>query len=378
MRFSRIQLENWRNFSVVDAPLQNRVFIVGANASGKSNFLDVFRFLRDIVTPGGGFQDSVNRRGGVSIMRNLAARYPRTNITIDVELSEGESVIWRYRLEFNQDNRSRPILQEEKIWHQGTLLLSRPDDEDRSDEARLSQTYLEQTFANRQFRDITDFFRSVSYSHVVPQLVRDPERSIGRQADPYGGDFLEQIANENERTQKTRLGRIQKTLKIAVPQLSGLELYRDKKGVAHLRGRYEHWRPKGAWQTEAEFSDGTLRLIGFLWALQVGGGPLLLEEPELSLHPGVVRHLAQMMLRIQKAAPRQILISTHSPELLSDVGIAPDEVLLLLPTGEGTEIRVGASVPEVMEELNAGLTIAEIVMPRTEPPDIYQLALFDE
>ncbi|NWG17807.1 MAG: AAA family ATPase, partial [Chloroflexi bacterium] len=231
MRFSRIQLENWRNFSVVDAPLQNRVFIVGANASGKSNFLDVFRFLRDIVTPGGGFQDSVNRRGGVSIMRNLAARYPRTNITIDVELSEGESVIWRYRLEFNQDNRSRPILQEEKIWHQGTLLLSRPDDEDRSDEARLSQTYLEQTFANRQFRDITDFFRSVSYSHVVPQLVRDPERSIGRQADPYGGDFLEQIANENERTQKTRLGRIQKTLKIAVPQLSGLELYRDKKGV---------------------------------------------------------------------------------------------------------------------------------------------------
>ncbi|NWG17691.1 MAG: ATP-binding protein, partial [Chloroflexi bacterium] len=187
-----------------------------------------------------------------------------------------------------------------------------------------------------------------------------------------------QIANENERTQKTRLGRIQKTLKIAVPQLSGLELYRDKKGVAHLRGRYEHWRPKGAWQTEAEFSDGTLRLIGFLWALQVGGGPLLLEEPELSLHPGVVRHLAQMMLRIQKAAPRQILISTHSPELLSDVGIAPDEVLLLLPTGEGTEIRVGASVPEVMEELNAGLTIAEIVMPRTEPPDIYQLALFDE
>ncbi|TEU15991.1 MAG: chromosome segregation protein SMC, partial [Anaerolineales bacterium] len=54
MRFSRIKLENWRNFQEADVPLQNRVFLVGANASGKSNFLDAFRFLRDIVMPGGG------------------------------------------------------------------------------------------------------------------------------------------------------------------------------------------------------------------------------------------------------------------------------------------------------------------------------------
>lgn len=381
MRFSRIQLENWRNFSTVDAPLQNRVFIVGANASGKSNFLDVFRFLRDIVTPGGGFQDSVNRRGGVSRVRNLAAKGERSNVTIEAALSEDANLLWRYRIEFNQDNNRRPVVRREQIWRGSDLLLSRPDSDDQKDTDRLRQTYLEQTFANREFREITDFFKSVSYSHIVPQLVRDPERSIGRQADPFGGDFLEQVASVAARSQQTRLSRIEKALQIAVPQLSNLELVRDDRGVPHLRARYQHWRPKGAWQNEADFSDGTLRLMGLLWTLQDRGGPLLLEEPELSLHPGVVRHLAQMMLRVQrqmKVAPRQILISTHSPELLSDVGIAPDEVLLLLPTGEGTEIRVGASVPEVVEELNAGLTMAEIVMPRTEPPDIYQLALFDE
>lgn len=381
MRFSRIQLENWRNFSVVDAPLQNRVFIVGANASGKSNFLDVFRFLRDIVTPGGGFQDSVNRRGGVSRVRNLAAKGERSNVTIEAALSEDTNLLWRYRIEFNQDNNRRPVVRQEQIWRGSDLLLSRPDGDDQKDPDRLRQTYLEQTFANREFREITDFFKSVSYSHIVPQLVRDPERSIGRQADPFGGDFLEQIAGAATRTQQTRLSRIEKALQIAVPQLSNLELVRDDRGVPHLRARYQHWRPKGAWQNEADFSDGTLRLMGLLWTLQDRGGPLLLEEPELSLHPGVVRHLAQMMLRIQrqmKAAPRQILISTHSPELLSDEGIAADEVLLLLPTREGTEITVGASMPEVVKELDAGLTMAEIVMPRTEPPDIYQLALFDE
>lgn len=381
MQFSRIRLENWRNFSDVDITLQNRAFIVGANASGKSNLLDVFRFLRDLVTPGGGFQESVTKRGGVSIIRNLAARHPRTDVIIEVDLSEGDENIWRYRVVFNQDNRSRPVLKEERIWKQGEPVLSRPDNDDKSDEARLRQTYLEQTFANRDFREITDFFQSISYSHIVPQLIRDPERSIGRQADPYGGDFLEQIGNVSKRSQESRLNRIQLALKIAIPQLSDLKWERDKSGIAHLRGKYKHWRPQGAWQTETEFSDGTLRLIGLLWALQDGKGPLLLEEPELSLHPGVVRRLPQMIYQIQKqqkVAARQIFISTHSREMLSDEGIAPDEVLLLLVSEDGTTVEVGGSNSEIIDELDAGFTIAEAVLPRTEPPDLYQLSLFGE
>jgi predicted ATPase len=380
MQFSHLRLENWRNFSTVDVALQTRVFIVGANAAGKSNLLDVFRFLRDVVTPGGGFQKAVTSRGGVSIIRNLAARN-RTDVVIDVDLSEGEAILWRYRIVFNQDNRSRPILREEKIWQGEKLLVDRPDADDNADEARLSQTYLEQTFANKDFRDVTDFFKSIAYSHIVPQLIRDPERSISRQADPYGGDFLEQIAVSNQRTQEARLRRIQDALKIAVPQLSELELTRDETGIPHLRGKYQHWRPKGAWQQETEFSDGTLRLIGLLWALQDGTGPLLLEEPELSLHPGVVRQLPQMMQRLRrqmKTAPRQLFISTHSSELLSDEGIAPDEVLLLLTSQEGTEVKISASLPDVQQELDAGLTIAQAVLARTEPPNLQQLSLFGE
>jgi hypothetical protein len=63
--------------------------------------------------------------------------------------------------------------------------------------------------------------------------------------------------------------------------LKELELWRDVRGTPHLRGKYEHWRPQGAWQTEEQFSDGTLRLMGLLWISLAGGGPSLLEEPEL-------------------------------------------------------------------------------------------------
>ena len=60
---SLIELENWRNFRQVSQEVQRRPFLVGPNASGKSNILDALRFLRDVVSVGGGFQEAVSRRG---------------------------------------------------------------------------------------------------------------------------------------------------------------------------------------------------------------------------------------------------------------------------------------------------------------------------
>jgi predicted ATPase len=298
---------------------------------------------------------------------------------LDVELSDDGQNAWRYRIAFNQDNNQRPVLDEERVWKAGVTVLSRPDAEDRKDGERLTQTYLEQTFANRDFRDISEFFRSIQYSHLVPHLVRDPERSVGRRADPYGGDFLEQLALDKN---KKKLERIQNALKIAVPQLTGLEVHRDNKGTPHLRGKYRHWRPNGAWQNELEFSDGTLRLIGLLWALQTGDGPLLLEEPELSLHSGVVRYIPVMMHNIQrqrKKGARQIFISTHSDDLLSDESIQAEEVFLLKASEEGTTMQNAAEIDEIRWELDAGFRVGEAVLPRTMPAELVQmnLALLD-
>lgn len=382
MRFSRIVLQNWRNFGHVDVALQNRAFLVGPNASGKSNFLDVFRFLRDLVIPGGGFEQAVNSRGGLSRIRNLSARHPYTDIMIQIELSEGDSVNWQYQLAFAQDNRSRPILKEEVVRQGEIVILKRPDDHDTEDKERLRQTYLEQTFANRDFREIAEFIAKIRYFHLVPQLVRDPGRSLGREADPYGGDFLEQIARTPANIRDARLRRILAALKVAVPQLQELKLERDVRGIAHLQGNYEHWRPTGAWQNETDFSDGTLRLIGLLWSLLEGNGALLLEEPELSLHSEVVRHIPQMMWRVQRgprrSTTRQVFLSTHSSDLLRDEGIAADEILLFRPSKEGSTVHVGADIGEVKVLLESGLSAAEVVIPHTQPENAIQLALWGD
>jgi predicted ATPase len=378
MRFSTIHLENWRNFTRVDVPLQQRMFLVGPNASGKSNFLDAFRFLRDLVRVGGGLEKAVADRGGVSRLRSLAARrYP--GIVIDVQVGENDETAWRYRLGIVQDNNSRPFLTEERVWKSDKLILERPDNFDKDDKELLRQTHLEQINSNRNFREIAEFFNTISYYHIVPQLIRDPERSAGKKYDPFGGDFLEQIASAPKKTQESRLRRIQNALRVAVPQLQELTEYKDEHGVPHLRAKYDHWRSKGAWQTEADFSDGTLRLMGLLWALLEGNGPLILEEPELSLHAEVASHIPQMMASIQKAQrkqARQILVSTHSSDLLRDPGIAPDEVLLLHPTSGGTKVEVSIDNVDIKHLLESGLPIAEAVLPHTRPPKVEQLASF--
>ncbi len=377
LRFRRMELQNWRNFSRVQLDLQRRAFLIGPNASGKSNLLDVFRFLRDIASVGGGLAEAVRLRDGVTSLRCLAARrYSDLRVTVDIR-SDNEPEMWKYDLAFSQDNMRRPVVKAERVIFHGETLLDRPTDEDNLDPERLTQTNLEQIQANQSFRQVGDFFRSLRYLHIVPQLVREPKRSVGIENDPFGGDFLQHVYQTNERTKKARLVHITGALQVAVPQLRELELVRDEEsGDIHLRGRYDHWRPQGAWQNERQFSDGTLRLIGLLWAALDGVGPLLLEEPELSLHPEVVRYLPQMFARIQRQRGRQVVLSTHSVEILLDEGIGLDEVLLLSPAKNGTSVAAAGSFDDVVQLMRGGLSMAEAVIPRTTPKGVHQLALF--
>jgi predicted ATPase len=229
----------------------------------------------------------------------------------------------------------------ERVTKKGRRLLERPDGDDLKDPLRLTQTHLEQINANAEFRDLGRFFDSVSYLHLVPQLLRHPEAFSGPgiPGDPYGRGFLERVARTSEGTRKTRLRKIEAALRIAVPQLKELTDVKDDTGIPHLEVVYQHWRPQGAKQREDQFSDGTLRLIGLLWSLLEGDSMLLLEEPELSLNSGIIRKLPALMYRIQRQKKRQIMISTHSSDLLSDAGIGGEEVLLLTPSEEGTKVE---------------------------------------
>ncbi len=380
MIISRIVLKNWRNFRHVDVELGNRAFLVGPNASGKSNFLDAMKFLRDIAKPGGGLQKAVGERGGLSKIRCLAARqYP--NVELEVHLSEyGErQTLWSYAIGIGQQVRGYrlPLLKYETVCCGDTVILRRPNDQDMMDSDRLTQTHLEQINSNQEFREVARFLESVTYLHMIPQLVRNPEAFAGPgiPGDPYGRGFLDAVARTSGKSRQSRLKRIERALQIAVPQLKELTDTRDEGGMPHLEAVYEHWRAQGAKQREDQFSDGTLRLLGLLWALLDGDSLLLLEEPELSLNTGIIMKLPALMYRLQQQKRRQIILSTHSADMLFDKGIGGEEVLLLSPSREGTEVVAASSMREIRDLLDSGLSAGEAIIPHTRPERAQQLPL---
>ena len=373
MIITRLKLTNWRNFAEANVALRERAFVIGPNASGKSNLLDAIRFLRDVAKrEGGGLQAAVARRGGVRHVRCLSAR-GNSSVSIEAHLSKDADTLaeWVYLLEFYVEpaGNRRVLIKKETVKHNGRIVLNRPDADDTSDSERRTETALEQINANRPFRDIATFFDSVSYLHLVPQMVRHGAELGGNRLenDPFGQGFLERIASAHANTRKSRLSNIQGAISSIVPQLKEIAFERDDAtGQPHLKARFANWRRHDSWMREDQFSDGTLRLIGLFWALLENESLLLLEEPEISLNrdvvlclPGLIGRLSRPVRRRRGSqrlvVQRQVILTTHSSDLLWDVGIDGSEVLYIKPNEEGSVISSMADDQRTRKVLEAGV-----------------------
>ncbi len=383
MLLSHIRLKNWRNFRSLDVPLRNVTYVLGPNASGKSNLLDALRFLRDVSKhQGGGLQAAIAQRDGISKVRCLHARRD-PEVEIDIELShelDQATATWRYVLAFKPEGKGaqRLLVSREQVWKDGVQLLNRPEQNDALDALLLTQTHLEQIQANQQFRELADFLSDITYLHLVPQLLRFGKKIGGQRLadDPFGQGFLERLSKTPERTRTARLRKISAALSLAVPQFKDLRFAKDDMGRAHLEARYAHHRPNAGWQSEEHFSDGTLRLFGLLWALLEGNSMLLLEEPEISLNDAIVKEIPLIIERLQRdlKTKRQVVLTTHSEALLSNPGIDERGVVLLETSAQGSTGRT-IDLYEA-QALSTGLSVAEVVLPKTRPSKVSELGLW--
>ena len=364
MIIKRLIAQNWRNFQHIDVPLSARQFIVGPPASGKSNLLDIFRFLREIAAEAGGFQNAIGARGGTAQLRCLSAAHD-TDIALELHLAPNAEApaTWRYALGFCQ---VPPTLTHERVWQGDKLLLARPTAEDEKTPERLTRSVLERN-SEAAYRELTHFFQAITELQLLPKLryFSDgiQEDTVADNANGQGvNGLLKRIASADEETRRARLKTIEAGLILAVPQFAQLAFIRDAAtGHPHLQARYSHWPPQAGWHREDRFSDGTLRLIGLLWALLESDSVLLLEEPEHSLNPEIVSQFAPIFWGMQARKEQQVLISTQSDVMLAEPGIDSTEVLMLTPTETGTTAKLAADIEDVQALLNAGLTAGEVV-----------------
>ena len=115
-------------------------------------------------------------------------------------------------------------------------------------------------------------------------------------------------------------------------------------------------------------------MIGLLFSILTGKGITLLEEPEISLHPGVVARLPEFIAKMQRYKNRQVVITTHSYDILSNEGIDEGEVIVLRGGAEGTKAEVIADIQEAKDVLDAGLSMADAVLPMSCPENVRDIS----
>ncbi|MGV3623349.1 MAG: AAA family ATPase [Archangium sp.] len=377
MLITRLRVKNWKNFREAQVRLQKRSFIVGPNASGKSNLLDALRFARDLAVEAGGLQSAASsRRPGFSLIRTLFQHGPRSHIEIELEC-QVEDRAWTYFLALERERHGdRAIVLKERVHLGGEVLLDRDAKADGERDEERRQTHLEQSAHNARYEELVLALRTIRYAHLVPQLLRTTKLHGDRDLEDYGSRFLERVAKTPQAARNKRLSRINKALKNVLPFFRKLALEKDELGHPHLQLRLKHWRTEDAYQDEGLLSDGTLRLIGLLWEIADGDGPLLLEEPELSLHGSAVRQLPALISTV--AATRQVIVTSHAFAMFNGRGIDPSEIVLVRPghgkKAEASVVENGADNDTIVSSVEHELELGRQLEQLTAVDDIEGLA----
>jgi predicted ATPase len=374
MIITRLILKNWKNFVSLDVPLGQRVFVMGPNASGKSNLLDAISFLSDIARSS--FQNAVYSRGGPFRLRCAAAgKGDPVEIEVHLTDSSGPKTRWIYALGWKlpKGPKAPLLLAYERVWKDSKQILSRPNESDSEDPACLTSTHIEQIIANADFRDIPAFLMSVKFHNPVPELMRHPHPfpPADHPGDPFGRKILQSMAKMPEKERKRTIKIISDFLKPAIPQLERLDLLQDA-GGPHLQGTFEIGRPR-AKHSEAYLSDGTLRAVALLWTFMLNSSTMLLESPETSIPPDALLQITRPFFVIARETKKQLIITAYTPYFLNDdiVPVTADEVVILMPgdQNEGTSACLASSISQIVQSMEEGVDAGEAVLPFCGPHD---------
>ena len=213
------------------------------------------------------------------------------------------------------------------------------------------------------FEQVRQFVSGVRYIHPNPKKMK--ERLEGRfEPDDHGTGFFQLAGRFPATALDAVVARIRPIMAATVPEVPHLS-YRRLAGEEVV---FYSDDPQSAssYSTHDQFSEGTLRLLGILFDLATlprSTTLVLLEEPETFLQPSVVRSLPSFLAEVAYNKQIQMVITTHSPELLSDETIGADQVLLLRTTDKGTtgELLSESEDPRIRAAVEAEFPPSEVV-----------------
>lgn len=333
---TQIHVKNYRSLANVTIDLEPLTILVGTNGSGKSNAVDVLRFLRDILTRG--LDAAIMDRHGMSALRRWSPKGKPYDIHIGLNFI-GENYQGEYSFTLGSESRgeykvksellSLKAINEKAIEYEiknGKWVKPIPQNQkyppsvDQSDLQLLrGMRLIEPTISSRYASYPYRFFINMGFYTIFPNNLREPQKS----ANPYpldeGGQNMASVLRYIKSKKNDNLYKnIIEALSTVIPGLDDISV--TQVGGYYVTRLLYKANVKGNRRPTFELSqesDGTLRMLGILTALyQIPSRTLLtIEEPELTIHPGALGVLCDV---IKEASMRnQVIITTHSPDLVA-------------------------------------------------------------
>lgn len=380
----RVVLKNYRSIAGCDVLLGPLTFLVGPNGSGKSNFLDALRLTAEGLRIS--LEHALRDRGGIAEVRRRSGGHP-THFGIRLEMTLPSGLDAAYAFQVGAAKGGAFVLQREECRVGRSLYIVV--------EGRLASTtesimppvatdrlYLVAAAGLPSFRPVYDALSRLSFLNPVPDVIRTPQ-------PPDPGEQLARdgrnLAGVVDRMPEEARRRVNEYLAQIVPGIRGVDVVRAL-GLETLEFRQDVPGQQQPWRFKAgSMSDGTLRAFCVLVSLFQGAAgarrsPLVcLEEPEMALHPAAAGVLLEALEEASES--RQVLVTTHSPDLLESPSVGADMIrAVVLEEGETHIGPVDDAGREALARnlYNAGelLRLAQLAPdPRAASPK--QLELFE-
>jgi predicted ATPase len=313
--------------------------LVGPNGSGKSNVVDALRFVADAMHMG--LSGAITMRHGIGAVRRWSGGHPfNVGLRIDLKLPAGPAFYafelvgssaeeYKVKLEEAEVIRENDRIRfrvEQGSWKEGPAGLRPPLD--------VQGLALQLVGGDERFQELVYALQNMAVYAIFPDTLRAPQKySPAKPMSRHGDNWVSILKDQPEKTWKPELI-------AALHKLTGDMLdVKVAQAASYLVVQFRHASPnkKPKWFDAGQESDGTLRVAGIITALlQEPPVPVLgIEEPELTVHPGAIPLLYDHL--IQAGMRSQVIVTTHSPELLDLV--QPDDVRVVMRTDEGTTVR---------------------------------------
>jgi predicted ATPase len=348
-KINQVQIRNYKSIGQAVVDLEPFTAFVGANGAGKSNFVDALAFVQECLSHS--IELAFKNRGGIGAVRRRSGGHP-TNIGIRLLLNPGRDLFADYSFEIAAKTGERFRVARERCV---TRRLFSPEDvvfevadgkfikEIPGIRAKMSPDRLAlfAASATDEFRPVYDFLTSMRLYSIVPGRLREFQ-------DPDPGDFLKPDGSNAAAVLKhlheeQNSGQYDRICHLLSKVVQGVEQVEQRAvGQKETLMFKQDVGQKYPWTFDAvNMSDGTLRVLGLLLAVYQPHhhSVVAIEEPEATVHPAAAELIMQVLL--DAAHERQVLVTTHSPDILDHKELQDHQIRVV------TRVRGNTSIAPV-------------------------------